>query len=137
MRFRAREKLDFRVEMSPLIDVVFILLIFFVVTTTFRADSGIEIDLPVSGSTAEQTEDPLEVVVAATGEVYVEGTRLDIERVAGEVRSTLRREPGRRVRVRADEGARHGTMVAVYEALREAGAAGFSIETRPAPAESP
>lgn len=77
MNFRQHRQEDVTINMTPLIDVVFLLLIFFMVSTTFSKETHIDLELPTSTST-EQAPDsmPLEVVVNASGGFVVNGKPL-------------------------------------------------------------
>lgn len=74
MKFRSREQEPVDVNLTPLIDVVFLLLIFFMVTTTFDRNASIKIDLPTADNTAlEQKRDKLELLIDSQGRYYVNG----------------------------------------------------------------
>lgn len=74
MKFRAREQQELDVNLTPLIDVVFLLLIFFMVTTTFDKHAELKIELPTASNTAQSArQDKLELVIDAQGRYYVNG----------------------------------------------------------------
>ena len=75
MKLREREHgTDFEVNLTPLIDVVFLLLIFFVLTTTFQKEARLQIDLPTSSSSEQMPlKNPLEIAIDATGLILVGG----------------------------------------------------------------
>lgn len=77
MKFRRQERADEGVNLTPLIDVVFLLLIFFMVSTTFTKENHLEIDLPeASGKVGVQTDQQIEVLVDAQGNYSVNGRLL-------------------------------------------------------------
>jgi len=120
-----------RVDMSPLIDVVFLLLIFFAVTTTFLEQSAMELELPES-STSEATESTKIIVeVSASGEIRLQGetvTAGQLEARVGELSEADRS----RITVRADASIELGLAVQVIDALRNGGAEGISLPMVPA-----
>lgn len=74
MKFRTRERHDSKIDLTSLIDVVFMLLIFFMVTTTFDKNAQIKIELPTASNTAVATnEDKLELLIDGQGRYYVNG----------------------------------------------------------------
>lgn len=74
MKFRPREQNDVDVNLTPLVDVVFLLLIFFMVTTTFDKNSELKIQLPTaSNSTSSQAQDKIELLIDSDGRYYVNG----------------------------------------------------------------
>jgi len=74
MNFRPRRQKEVDVNLTPLIDVVFLLLIFFMVTTSFDKDAEIKIDLPTAdNTTSSQTTDRLELVIDSQGRYYING----------------------------------------------------------------
>ncbi|MEN8130523.1 MAG: biopolymer transporter ExbD [Pseudomonadota bacterium] len=74
MNFRPKSAEGVEVNLTPLIDVVFLLLIFFMVTTTFNRESALKISLPEATEQSKPQEDiPLELMVDAAGEFYING----------------------------------------------------------------
>jgi biopolymer transport protein ExbD len=136
---RRREPLD--INITPLIDVVFLLLIFFMVSTTFERESELGIELPESTATAEPSrEDNLEVSVDAKGRYYVDGRPLVNTQIATLVQAMKKRvsELGSKpaVVVSADENSPHKAVMAVMDAAQQVGLARLRFATRIAPATS-
>ena len=109
-------------NITPLIDIVFILLIFFVVTTTFVHELGLPIDRPESSTASEQATHVVRVAVSRQGEITVDAQPTSPWRVEAEVRAQLRDRPGAAVLVIADRGAVADALVDVIDACRRAGA---------------
>ena len=77
MKFQRHQADEINVNLTPLIDVVFLLLIFFMVSTTFTRETQLEVDLPQADNTVEvSAERPVEVVITAEGEYRVNGQGL-------------------------------------------------------------
>ncbi len=127
MQLRERERgTDFEVNLTPLIDVVFLLLIFFVLTTTFRQEVVLELDLPVATSaTVADVPEPLRVVVTADGEITAAGDSAWRQRLALEAQ----REVPAPLWLQADRAAPHGAVVSVMDYAREVGVLKLSIVT--------
>ncbi|MDE0659394.1 MAG: biopolymer transporter ExbD [Gammaproteobacteria bacterium] len=128
------------VEITPLIDVIFLLLIFFVVSTTFVRTSAIEVDLPDSSGGVPPVTGGIEVRVSATGDYAVNDQTLSGGQ--RELRRALRRArdaaAGREAKlvVAADANARHEAVVQVLDAARELGLTNIRVLTEarsPAP----
>ncbi len=134
MRFRSRPPEDPEVNLTPLIDVVFLLLIFFMVSTTFERQSELAIELPES-STGEKAERIPEIRVAIDGQgrVYVNGNAL-----VNRQRDTLRRALSALLKAQeapplvleADRDAPYQAVVTVMDVARDLGLARLRFATR-------
>ncbi|MGB0591780.1 MAG: ExbD/TolR family protein [Myxococcota bacterium] len=109
-------------NVAPLIDIVFILLIFFVVTTTFARDLGIDVDRPSAGSATEQPANLVRVAVGRGGELAVDGRATSSWRLAAEVEDRIAHYVEKAVLVVADRGVDAETLVDVMDTCRQAGA---------------
>jgi biopolymer transport protein ExbD len=131
--------LDFRQErrrspptldLTSLIDVVFILLLFFVVTTTFQQEreEGLPVDLPRSsqGVAIPEGED-VRIAVAADGSITVDGAPATIESLSASLRDRARRDGATLVVVSADSRVDHGRVVQVMDLARGLGLTRFAI----------
>ena len=119
-----------RVDMSPLIDIVFLLLIFFAVTTTFLEQSAMELELPESSTAEAAASTQIIVEVAASGEIRLQGETLTAEQLEARV-GELSEEERQRITVRADSSIELGLAVRVIDALRNGGAEGISLPMVP------
>ena len=109
------------VEITPLIDVVFLLLIFFMVSTTFVRETALGIELPTARGAAESPEPTdVAVTISAAGEVAVNGRVLADARPET-LTAALRERSGERVVLAADAAARHAAVVRVLDAAQRAG----------------
>lgn len=121
------------ISLTPLIDVVFTLIIFFVVTTTFQERAQIALDLPEGGAPKAQVEEPpLVVSVDREGRYYVGDREVlgrDVESLLAALREAGGDYPERRVLLRADAEARHQAVVTALDALGRAGLSRISIAT--------
>lgn len=118
-----------RVDLSPLIDVVFILLIFFIVTTVFVRESGLEVDKPRAASTTELDKNIVILAISARGEVMHGGASIGVSGVRGTLSPLLRSRP-RPVLVQADGAVSTELLVRVIDQAKLAGAADVFIATQ-------
>lgn len=109
-------------NVAPLIDIVFILLIFFVVTTTFARDLGIEVERPSAGSATEQPANIVRVAVGRGGELAVDGRATSAWRLGAEVQDRIAQYTEKNVLVVADRSIDAKTLVDVMDSCRQAGA---------------
>ena len=118
-------------NLTPLIDIVFLLLVFFMLTSHFIEDRAIDIDLPKAKQGGEPLEKAfVEVTVNAVGEVSVAGRAVALEHLEEVLRGALHAPDTRFVRLRGDHASGLGTAVAVIDAARAAGAESLDILTR-------
>ncbi len=134
MNLRKFRREEMSVNLTPLIDVVFLLLIFFMVTTTFREESEIEIDLPqASDQPVEQVGNPLEVVIDRDGRFYID-QKLVINTQLDTLKRALRKTKGDRKNppliISADANSPHQALVTAMDAARQVGLVRMSIATR-------
>lgn len=121
---------DPRIEIAPLIDVVFLLLLFFLLTTTFVRHRSIDVLLPESGSAESMTDhDELVVHIGADGSVMFEGEVVDREVLQEALARAEREEPGRVLLLKADRDASHGSVVSVMDVAGSVGLERISIVT--------
>lgn len=117
------------IDISPLIDCVFILLIFFIVTTTFVEETGVEVDKPQAASSVRLEKNSILLAITAKGEVIYGGREIGISGVQPLVKRMLQKEDVP-VIVQADKEAKTDFMVRVIDEATLAGAVKVSIATR-------
>ncbi len=133
MKFGSRLRDEPEISLTSLIDVVFTLIIFFVVTTTFDQRSAIKLELPqASDAPVETTVEPLTLVIDAEGRYYIGNAEL-LKKDGNALRDALRSLPAevreRPVVLRADARAPHQAVVTALDALGQAGFEKVSIAT--------
>lgn len=118
------------VDMAPLIDIVFILLIFFLVTTTFVRDTGIQVTRPQATATKSLESASMRVSVTADGDLYTDGHRVSLEEFRTKVSAFVARERNRTVVVIPDGDLPSKRLVEVMDAARLGGARDVAIATQ-------
>ena len=118
-------------NITPMLDVVFILLIFFIVTANFIKEPGLEINRPDS-ETSEITENAaILIAIGAAGEIYMDGRRTDVRQVKANVIRLIAENPQGSVVIQADVKSTAEKIVAVMDEVREAGVVDISIASEP------
>jgi biopolymer transport protein ExbD len=117
------------VDIAPLIDVMFILLLFFLVSSTFARDSGVSVTRPQASMTQSLEPTSMRVSVTAGGDIYAEGARVSIDELRSKVSSFVAREKRRTVIVIPDEEVSAGRLVEVMDAARLGGADDVALAT--------
>jgi biopolymer transport protein ExbD len=121
------------IDMSPMIDCVFILLIFFIVTTTFVDETGVEVDKPQAASASRLEKTSILLALTAKGEVVYGGREIGLAGVQPLVRRMLQKEAVP-VIVQADSQAPSGLLVRVIDEAKLGGAPKVSLATQRAKA---
>jgi len=119
-------------NMTPLIDMVFILLIFFLVTTSFVKESGVDVQRPIASTATLKKKVNMLIGVTREGLIYIAGQTVDIRSVRGQVEKFLADNPEASVVVVADKASQTGTVIQVLDACRLAGAKNISIAAQKA-----
>ena len=118
-----------RIDLSSMIDCVFILLIFFIVTTTFVEEQGLQVDKPDAAATPSLEQDEnVSLEITADNKILFERREIELADVAVHVKAGLR-DGETPVVIRAHEKSDHGTFVGVWDAARRAGAVALSFTT--------
>tara|TARA_B110000208_G_scaffold59344_3_gene77497 strand:- start:2166 stop:2573 length:408 start_codon:yes stop_codon:yes gene_type:complete len=126
---RVEQDNDKGIDLSPLLDVVFIMLIFFIVTTVFVNETGIEVDKPQAVTTTDLERTVIMIAIADTGEVVYDGANIGAVGVRATVAQLLRTQPDRPVVVQADKEVPTGLLVQVIDEAKLAGAIAVNIAT--------
>ena len=132
MKLRERKRADFLVEMTPLVDVVFLMLIFFMVSTSFTVSNSLKIELPISKATAQDAQ-AKEVLISidASGQLYVQEEAVADGDLRKRILNVSKGDPNMRVVLRADADTRHKRVVYVMDTIRELGMGKLAIATVP------
>ncbi|WP_430459989.1 ExbD/TolR family protein [Thalassolituus sp. LLYu03] len=114
------------IDMSPLLDVVFILLIFFIVTTVFVRETGVEVDKPQALSATTLEQNVILIAVTANGDVVYDGSRIGVAGVRSAISQSQQRGP-RPVVIQADKQVEADLLLQVIDEAKLAGAGSVSI----------
>ena len=124
---RTIESDEDEINITPMLDVVFIMLIFFIVTASFVKESGIEVNRPQADTATQQSKANILVAINSKGEVWINKRKVDISSVRANIEVLHAENPQGSVVIQADEEAKTKLLVAVMDASREAGVYNISI----------
>lgn len=134
MAFRAgRGHKQVTLSITPLIDVLFLLVIFFMLTGTFKRVGELELQLPGSSTSTPVTEEDkarqVELIVSEDGYLTLDGEIVQLPQLKSRLRAILRADPQSRVMIKASEKVEHGQVVLLLDIVRDAGFPGVGIGT--------
>ncbi len=130
MRFAVPRRPDPLVDVTPMIDVVFQLLLFFMVTTTFVSNPGIQVDLPRSSAQVVISDKKdINVWMTAEGSVYADDAPVTLDELVGLFERRAKADPNTMVVIKADQGVSHGRVVSVMDLARNQGLSKLAIAT--------
>lgn len=134
MVFRERKhKKEVHLNVTSLIDVLFLLLIFFMITGTFKRVGELELRLPSSSTAAPADEAPpneVELAALADGSLLLDGAPIEMPALKRALAAILAERPDSRVTIKAETSVEHGQVVRLLDIVREAGFPGVGIGTR-------
>jgi biopolymer transport protein ExbD len=121
-------------SITPLIDVLFLLVIFFMLTGTFKRVGELELQLPGSSTSTPVSEEDkarqVELLVSEDGLLTLDGENVQMPQLKSRLRAILRADPQSRVMIKAAERVEHGQVVLLLDIVRDAGFPGVGIGTR-------
>ena len=129
MRFRPKKQEVDNIDVSPLIDMVFILLIFFMVTTTFVKDMKLDLNRPSATSATKSDSKVLRVYIDNTSAVYIDNQPVQIWAIQSKLRDLLRTATDKAVLVISDETIPVETLINVVDECRMSGAKDVAVST--------
>jgi biopolymer transport protein ExbD len=131
MAFPVKRKTRYPIQMpmTPLIDIVFMLLIYFLLTTNFMVDEGIKIKLPQANAAAPQTEEVITVFVDTQGRAFLEDEEVSLGQLFEQLKEKIGSRPDQLVVVRADRAVILNKAVRVMDIAKAAGAGRLCLAT--------
>jgi biopolymer transport protein ExbD len=122
MRFKKIKDEEPRLGITPLIDIVFLLLIFFMVTSHFHMASGVSIKLPkVTQRTHDKDSEKITLIIDREGRTYLKGDIIDLKNLATELKDLVVKEGLTHLLLEADKDVAHGKVVQVMDLAKSAG----------------
>ena len=115
------------INITPMLDVVFIMLIFFIVTASFVKESGIEVDRPSAVTAVVKEKGNILVAITATGEVWVDRRQVDPRALRANIERLHAENPQGSVVIQADKNSKNGLLVQVMDAARLANVPNVSL----------
>ncbi len=115
------------VNMTPMIDMVFILLIFFLVTTSFVKETGVDVNRPSADTAVRQERGSILIAITVKGDIWMENRPIDVRTVRANVERAHAENPEAAVVITADKGSTTGLLIQVMDQVRLAGVSNISI----------
>ncbi len=130
MEFPRPPRRDVRIDISALIDVVFLLLIFFAVSTTFLESTGLDLELPSADTSAAPESRDVTVWIGEEGNLRFDGRDLQLADLETDLKAALEQAERKFVVIMADRNARLEHVVQVMDLARKSGAVGLTIASK-------
>ncbi|MFT2091334.1 ExbD/TolR family protein [Paraglaciecola sp. 2405UD69-4] len=120
---------DAEIDMTPMLDIVFIMLIFFIVTTVFVKEAGIDVNKPNGTQSVMPKNANIFIAVTADEKVWIDKREVDIDSVRANLERLMAEQPSDVIIIQADKEAEHGVVVDVMDQIKSAGIDRISIAT--------
>src|SRR5690606_10847908 len=120
------------IDITPMLDIVFIMLIFFIVTTSFVKESGVTVNRPSAQTAEEKKGSNILVAIRANGEIWLDRRAIDVRAVRPNIERMKAENPEGAVIIQADEFSPTGLLVKVMDQIRLAGITNISISAEAA-----
>jgi len=126
-RFLIVEEEESQIDLTPMLDVVFIMLIFFIVTSTFVKDSGVDVTRPNAETSVPSDASSIQVGIEANNQIWIDKRQVDKRAVRANIEKGLAESPGASVIIVADALSNTETLIEVMDQARLAGATSVSV----------
>ncbi len=130
--YRSNEDQQADIDMTPMLDIVFIMLIFFIVTTSFVKESGIDVNRPTAQTATRKEQGHIIVAIRSNGEIWIDKRQVDIRAVRANVARLHAENPLGSVVIAADKDAKIDMLTKVMDQIRMAGITNAAIATETA-----
>ena len=132
MRLQRRSLKKARIEIIPMIDTIFFLLVFFMISTlSMTRFRGVQVNLPKAASGSQAPAESVTVTLAKEGQLFLNKEEVDRESLLQSLRQQLEKNSELLVIINADNGVQHGKVVEIMDEARQAGVAKLSIAVKP------
>lgn len=118
---------DNEINLTPMLDVIFIMLIFFIVTTSFVKESGIEVSRPNAATAVEQKRASIFIAINDKGQIFLQKRQINIEAVRPNIEKLHAESPEGSVVIQADKNSETGVLIQVMDQIRSAGVKNISV----------
>ena len=126
-RRKSSEPDDIGVDLTPMLDVVFIMLIFFIVTASFVKESGVDVNRPNAVTAERKERGNILVAITADDQIWIDRRQVDPRAVRAHIERMHAENPQGAVVIQADENSKNGLLVQVMDAAKLAGVANISL----------
>lgn len=130
-RFRRKAEEEAGIDMTPMLDIVFIMLIFFIVTTSFVKESGIDVNRPSAATATKKERANILIGINEAGEIWIQKRRVDVRSVRANIEKLQAENPEGSVVIQSDKASKTGVLIQVMDQVRLAGVTAVSIAAKP------
>lgn len=128
MRFRkSRQDNDAEIDLTPMLDVVFIMLIFFIVTASFVKESGIDVNRPDAATATVKERGNILIAITSNNQIWIDRRQVSAKALRANIERLHAENPGGSVVIQADQKSENGLLVQVMDAARLAGVKNVSL----------
>ena len=127
IRRRRRAPKDSTIDITPMLDIVFIMLIFFIVTTTFIKETGVEVNRPNASTAVADERGNILIAIRENNEIYIDKRLIDLRAVRANLERLKAENPEGSVIIQADKSSKTGLLVETMDQVRLAGVQNVSI----------
>jgi biopolymer transport protein ExbD len=126
-RRRGREEEESEVNLTPMLDVVFIMLIFFIVTASFVKEAGIDVSRPPAATAERKERGNILVAITENDQIWIDRRQVDPRALRANIERLHAENPQGAVVIQADKNSKNGLLVQVMDAARLAGVSNVSL----------
>lgn len=126
-RFLLNDEEESQIDLTPMLDVVFIMLIFFIVTSTFVKESGVDVTRPEAETAVVTESNSIQIGISAANQIFMDKRQIDKRAIRANVEKSLAENPGAAVIIVADQNSNTSTLIDVMDQARMAGATSVSV----------
>jgi len=127
LEYKPKNRREANIDIGPLLDMVFILLIFFVVTSTFTRETGVEVSKPQAQTASQLEKENILIAITRDGTIHIDERQVDLASLADILKGILAKNPDREAVLISDKDAVTGKLVSVIDACTLAGVKRVSI----------
>jgi biopolymer transport protein ExbD len=125
------------INVTPLVDVMLVLLIIFMVTSSYIAKAAVEVNLPKAASGGEAVESTLNIIITKEGKLLLNGEDSDLARIATYIKAEVKQNPKLQAVIAADTGVEYGEVMKVIDTIKQNGVKSFALNIEKKTQEAP
>lgn len=129
MEFEGRARIQSHLDIAPLIDIVFLLLVFFMLTSTFATPEAIELELPESSSASAMELHPIIISLDKTGQIALNGKQIALDQLRAAVQLLLKQDTDSAITLKSDGHSEVQQLLNVMDQIRAAGGHNIALAT--------
>lgn len=129
MNFRKPMRISARIDMTPMVDIVFLLVIFFMVTTTFILNPSLKIELPESKTADAQPAKDIIITIGADGTIWLNKDKVSLDSLPEKLKARLEQDNKDMIVIKGDKEIKYQVLIGVMDAARSVGINKINLAT--------